>query len=234
MTRAQLRSYVRRRLGRIPGEDVGLEVGTPNPAQPLPTNAELDAAIDSALADIGRSIPTRREELVVQWAPTTQEGPAVIPLQWTGIMDVSEVVVSTAGGSSRLEPTTRERITRDSPGWHETPAGTPTNFWIEPGYLYIWPNPINATTIRAYGGISMELDAADDAELLWIPANHHRTIGDLAAAMIAAAHPGDAEMAARVQLLYAESEAGKARLLEWLASTKAISRHGIQVHSYRR
>lgn len=220
LTTAQLRDAVRRDMGMVPPVDDGEgKEGDQPTVWKWPTNALLTQKIREGYAWVSRKTRAGGDHLPLSYAVTAQTDPGPYALDLgliTPAGSVNEVKRAAwiAAGSSEypLIPDDRDRMDRNRIAWASQEPSTPQRFWVEEGYLLLYPAP------SAAGTLTLMLDRelgwqdtnADSYYLTVLPSEHFPTLVAYIVWATCATQPDDSMWA----------EFGKAALMKLLPERK--------------
>lgn len=250
LTRAQMRERIRRdRLGIVTPKEMNLATAADGDAptyQPDPSNNQINAAIEEALAELNSDVFFSGSNGLISVSIGAQTGTGTYRYGLTGaiggytgsgqINNIRHAHWTPAGtGTSAimLEAKTFRELDRDRPDWPNTPVGMPEIYLIESYDLHLFPSPSTAGTLSLQAGLSM-LSPLDDTDTVGqLPADFTPVLLDMATVRLLPNLIGDAEMIGRAKLLIPRAEAGKQRMKVWYLTQMQDRQAGITHRRHR-
>ena len=141
------------------------------------TDVQLNTWIDDAFDDIAKRTKCIKGNTTVTTVVSTPEYALL-----TNIADCQSIMegyyYQDAAVWEKIDPTTREELNRDYPGWKSAAAGTPfLYYWdIEENILGVYPKP-NATNAGAYFQVyyaKLHTDIGSDVAAVDVPLDLHK------------------------------------------------------------
>lgn len=245
-TRAAFRDIIRRNIQIPPPLDTnqGAEGDCPS-AFPSPSNADLNQAINEAIANLNIACDLGRVlDVEVSVAAQTANGPFYIDLRTVtapgrdanGWINTVERASWTTDDTNftRLFPVSRREKDRNGRMWENDAPGTPNEYWIEGYNLALWTAPGTAGTLHLIAGTELFPLSTDGATLTEIAAQFQVVVSNYATMLVAVKRPQDAEMQAIAGNFGAMAKDGMQALKVW-ANRKNVPQQGaFGCESYRR